>query len=157
MRIPIEIKHRGDGHTPTPLPLSRELGTNKTVKARSCPWLEPFLKKTSSTPLLDAFSLGSGIHPRFDALQLFFKLAPMHYLSGSLNPLLASIPPKGGGMSFAIASRRVWGGSEHWHNPPAASDRRGNSSEGFNDFYLKATARMRRWLSYMCHIRSTAV
>ena len=33
-------------------------------------------------------------HPRFYAEQLQKAIAPMHYLSGSFDPLLASNPPK---------------------------------------------------------------
>ena len=39
----------------------------------------------------------------------------------------------------------------------AASERRGNNLNGYKDFYLRAKARIRPLLSYMCHIRSTSI
>ena len=38
------------------------------------------------------------------------QLALMHCLSGSLNPLLASIPPRIQEIDFGDATRRIWGG-----------------------------------------------
>ena len=43
-----------------------------------------------------------------------------------------------------------------WDKAGAASERRGNNLKRSEDFCLKAMARIRLWLSYMCHIRSTA-
>ena len=40
--------------------------------------------------------------------------------------------------------------------PLFVSKRRGINLKGLQDFYLKAKARIWPWLSYMCHIRSTA-
>jgi len=40
---------------------------------------------------------------------------------------------------------------------PTASEQRGNSLKSFKDFSLKANTRFWPSLSYMCHIRSTAV
>jgi len=37
-----------------------------------------------------------------------------------------------------------------------AAERKGNQLKGLKDFYLNAKARIWPWLSYMCHIRSTA-
>ena len=39
----------------------------------------------------------------------------------------------------------------------AAAERGGKDLTGFNDFYLKAKDRGWHWLSYVCHIRSTAI
>ena len=39
----------------------------------------------------------------------------------------------------------------------SASKPRGNTVQGFKDFFLKAKARIWAWLSYMCHICSTAI
>ena len=39
---------------------------------------------------------------------------------------------------------------------PSSTVRRSNRLKGFEDFYLNAKARIWPWLSYVCHVRSTA-
>ena len=54
----------------------------------------------------------------------------MKYLSGSLNPLLASITQKFGKSTCAIASRRIWGG-----NLMEGEARRDRSEERSRELY----------------------
>ena len=49
---------------------------------------------------------------------------------GKMNPLLALIPPKFGEMTFAIASRRIWGGYE---SKSSGGDPRGGRSSPLCD------------------------
>ena len=51
----------------------------------------------------------------------------MNYLSGTLNPLVALIPPKMIRITFVIASRRIWGGQRQ--QTAAAADGGGNQPQ----------------------------
>ena len=56
-------------------------------------------KEIQGSPFAPALS-----HPRFDAHQFQKATAPMHYLSGSFDPLLASISPKISEIDFGDCS-----------------------------------------------------